>query len=73
MDGFGVYRRCLRANQAYGKICTISVGKHLFLHARENACGFYEKMGYLPVKKSYVLFNTIQYIKMKKNCGTIIE
>jgi len=40
--------------------------KCIFLHARENATGFYEKMGYQHIEESYVLFDTIQHIKMQK-------
>lgn len=38
----------------------------LFLNARENALGFYEKMGYTVTEKSYVLFGAIQHFKMHK-------
>lgn len=38
----------------------------LFLHARENAVSFYEKLGYKIIEKSYLLFDSIQHYKMTK-------
>ena len=38
----------------------------LFLNARENALGFYEKLGYEITGKSYLLFDSIQHYKMSK-------
>jgi len=38
----------------------------LFLNARENAVGFYEKLGYKVSEKSYLLFGSIQHYKMTK-------
>ncbi|VAW67928.1 hypothetical protein MNBD_GAMMA08-861 [hydrothermal vent metagenome] len=38
----------------------------LFLNARENAVGFYEKLGYKITEKSYLLFDSIQHYKMSK-------
>ena len=38
----------------------------IFLHARENAIPFYEKMGYQVVGKSYLLFDVIQHYRMEK-------
>ena len=43
----------------------ISIDK-IFLHARENAVGFYEKQGYVVTEKSYLLFDSIQHFKMLK-------
>lgn len=40
---------------------------HLFLHARDNALGFYQKLGYEIVEPSYLLFASIQHYKMQKN------
>ncbi len=40
--------------------------KEIFLHARENAVAFYEKLGYHRVEKSYLLFDCIQHYKMNK-------
>jgi len=44
----------------------------IVLDARENAVGFYEKLGYKISKKSYMLFNEIQHYSMIKtltSCG----
>lgn len=38
----------------------------IMLHARENAVGFYEKMGFRTEEKSYLLFDCIQHYKMTK-------
>ncbi len=38
----------------------------LFLNARENALGFYEKLGYKNTEKTYILFDCIQHFKMIK-------
>jgi len=38
----------------------------LFLNARENAVGFYKKLGYVITGKSYLLFDSIQHYKMMK-------
>ncbi len=38
----------------------------IFLHARENALGFYLHLHYKKVAKSYVLFGNIQHYKMQK-------
>jgi len=38
----------------------------LFLHARDNALEFYKKLGYEITEKSYLLFNSIQHYKMRK-------
>jgi N-acetylglutamate synthase-like GNAT family acetyltransferase len=38
----------------------------LFLHARDNALGFYKSMGYSISEKSYLLFESIQHYKMQK-------
>ena len=38
----------------------------ILLHAREASVNFYEKRGYLLIKKSHLLFNEIQHYKMQK-------
>ena len=38
----------------------------IMLHARENAVGFYEKMGFRTEEISYLLFDCIQHYKMTK-------
>lgn len=40
--------------------------KEVILDARELAVGFYEKLGYTVVEKSYLLFGEIQHYRMKK-------
>lgn len=43
-------------------------GAHqLFLHARDNALGFYRKLGYEIIEPSYLLFGSIQHYKMQKD------
>jgi ribosomal protein S18 acetylase RimI-like enzyme len=41
--------------------------KKIILHAREIALGFYEKLGYQLIEKSYLLFGEIQHYLMEKN------
>ncbi len=41
----------------------------IILHARENVLGFYEKLGYICVKPSHLLFGEIQHFLMKKKKG----
>lgn len=41
--------------------------KHLFFHARDNALGFYQKLGYRTDKESYLLFGSIQHYQMSKS------
>jgi len=61
-------------NQGIGKAIIQSMEEYaikhhihfIMLHARENAVGFYEKMGYEIIEKSYLLFDCIQHYKMKK-------
>ena len=40
--------------------------EELFFNARDNALGFYEKLGYRFIAKTYLLFDTIQHYKMSK-------
>jgi len=40
--------------------------KNIMLHAREPAVGFYEKLGYKVIEKSYLLFDEIQHFYMSK-------
>ncbi|MCK4834544.1 MAG: GNAT family N-acetyltransferase [Gammaproteobacteria bacterium] len=42
----------------------------IILHAREPAIGFYQKLGYEIIEKSYLLFGEIQHFKMMKACTT---
>lgn len=41
--------------------------KFIILNARENAVGFYEKLGFTIIKKTYLLFNEIQHFEMHKH------
>ena len=41
----------------------------IILHARENALGFYEKLGYVCVEPSHLLFGEIQHYFMIKKKG----
>ena len=41
--------------------------KTIILNARENAVGFYEKLGFSIIKKTYLLFNEIQHYEMYKH------
>ncbi|MBL7998594.1 MAG: GNAT family N-acetyltransferase [Candidatus Kapabacteria bacterium] len=45
----------------------------MMLEARDNAIGFYERMGYTVVKKSYLLFGEIQHYTMTKPLITTQE
>ncbi len=40
--------------------------KKIVLHAREPAIGFYQKLGYKVIEKSYLLFDEIQHFRMIK-------
>ncbi len=46
--------------------------KKIILHAREPAIGFYQKLGYKVIEKSYLLFDEIQHFRMIKDLQTII-
>jgi len=41
----------------------------IILHARAQALGFYEKLGYACIEPSHVLFGEIQHFLMKKKKG----
>jgi GNAT superfamily N-acetyltransferase len=41
----------------------------IILHAREQAVGFYEKLGYVCIEPSHLLFGEIQHFLMKKKKG----
>ena len=40
--------------------------RRIVLDARQEAVGFYEKMGYKVIADSYFLFNTIRHFRMEK-------
>jgi predicted GNAT family N-acyltransferase len=44
--------------------------KKIVLEAREPAIGFYQKLGYKVIKKSYLLFDEIQHFRMIKELKT---
>ncbi|MFV9616407.1 MAG: GNAT family N-acetyltransferase [Gammaproteobacteria bacterium] len=46
--------------------------KKIVLHAREPATGFYQKLGYKVIEKSYLLFDEIQHFRMIKVLETNI-
>ena len=41
--------------------------EYIILDAREPAIGFYQKLGYKLIEKSYLLFDEIQHYRMTKN------
>jgi ribosomal protein S18 acetylase RimI-like enzyme len=41
--------------------------KKIILHAREIAIGFYQKLGYVTIEKSHLLFGEIQHYLMEKS------
>ena len=47
-------------------LATLSGKKYIILHSRENAIEFYEKNGFILIKKSHLLYNKIQHYLMKK-------
>ena len=62
-QGKGVGRSILDHMEQYSKE---NNAREIFLNARENALGFYEKSGYQITEKSYLLFDSIQHYKMFK-------
>jgi len=59
----GLGRKLIEAMQRQAKN---SSHKIIVLDAREPAVGFYQKLGYKVVEKSYLLFDEIQHYKMEK-------
>ena len=61
-------------NQGFGKLLIFDLekiakergAKELILQSREIAVKFYQKLGYITEKKTYLLFNDIQHFLMKK-------
>ena len=41
----------------------------IILNAREQAIGFYKKMGFEVIKKTHILFNEIQHYELQKKLG----
>ena len=63
-QGYGIGRKIVDHMEQYSKENNVH---ELFLNARENAVGFYEKLGYQVTGKSYLLFDSIQHYKMLKS------
>ena len=63
------------ASQGIGKIIVDALEEQaanknytsIILNAREPVVGFYEKLGYKIIEKSYLLFDCIQHYKMHKS------
>ena len=64
----GIGRKLLNALEQHAQDSSC---KKIILHAREPAIGFYQKLGYKVVKKSYLLFDEIQHFRMIKRLETI--
>ena len=62
-QGQGIGRSIVKHFEQYAKDHNVD---KLFMNARENAVGFYEKLDYKVIEKSYVLFDSIQHYKMMK-------
>lgn len=59
----GIGRELISAMEAHARNSGV---KLIMLDARETAVGFYQKLGYEVVKKSYLLFDKIQHFRMSK-------
>lgn len=59
----GIGRKLIASMEDHAKNLGI---KTIVLDAREQAVGFYKKLGYQQVKKSYLLFDEIQHYQMLK-------
>jgi len=62
-QGKGVGRQIVKHMEQYARE---QAAETLFFHARDNAQGFYKKLGYQVDKKSYLLFGTVQHYEMSK-------
>lgn len=62
-QGKGIGQQIVKHMEDYARQQSAS---RLFLHARENAVGFYLALGYAILESSYLLFGTIQHYKMIK-------
>ncbi|NOQ88708.1 MAG: GNAT family N-acetyltransferase [Gammaproteobacteria bacterium] len=60
----GIGRELIKAIERHAKE---SSHKYIVLDAREPAVGFYRKLGYKIIEKSYLLFDEIQHYKMTKD------
>ena len=59
----GIGKSIIEAMEVYARKNGIN---SIMLHARENAVGFYERVGFKLEEKSYLLFSCIQHYKMTK-------
>jgi predicted GNAT family N-acyltransferase len=62
-EGQGIGRGLITAMENHARDSAI---KTIVLDAREPAVGFYKKLGYQIIDKSYLLFDEIQHFRMKK-------
>ncbi len=60
----GIGRELMRAMEAHA---SASACRKIILDAREPAVGFYQKLGYNIIEKSYLLFDEIQHFRMEKD------
>jgi predicted GNAT family N-acyltransferase len=59
----GIGRELIKALENHA---SVSACKKIVLDAREPAVGFYQKLGYEVLNKSYLLFDEIQHFRMVK-------
>jgi GNAT superfamily N-acetyltransferase len=59
----GIGRKILAALEEHARATGIAL---IILHARETALPFYRERGYELIRKSHLLFDTIQHYEMKK-------
>lgn len=62
-QGQGIGQQIVEHMESYAQQQSAS---RLFLHARENAVGFYLALDYAILESSYLLFDSIQHYKMIK-------
>ena len=62
-EGRGIGRSIVEKMETHARYNGASI---IMLHARENAVGFYKKLGFKNEEKSYLLFDCIQHYKMTK-------
>jgi len=60
----GIGRELISAMENHARDSGINI---IVLDAREAAVGFYKKLGYEVISKSYLLFDEIQHFRMMKN------
>jgi GNAT superfamily N-acetyltransferase len=59
----GIGKKILAALEDYARSTKIEL---IILHARATALPFYSELGYEVIRKSHLLFDTIQHYEMKK-------